>query len=262
MIKIRDLEVAFSNRIVLSIPSAVLNGNSVVLGPNGAGKTTLLKTIIGLYKPLHGYIEVNGVDILRSSAYRLLSTNIETAYIMPGTRLNDLLEIYCNAFNCDIQSVKQLLSYIRPKAREFWKLSAGEKKWVSTILALHADTRITLLDEPFEDLDPWLAKKLTEEIREASEHKQIVLTLHSIYLLRELGNWDLFFMFDGTLYGSIRSREIFDTEIVPGRDPEALLTFKIHGEEYSLVKNGAGKGIPLREISDLTQLYSRSKPGL
>jgi len=262
MIRIRGLEVVFNGRIVLSIPNAVFYDNSVILGPNGAGKTTLLKTIIGLYKPLHGYIEVDGIDILRVPAYRLLSTNIETAYIMPGARLNDLVEIYCSAFNCDIQSVKQLLSYLKPKAREFWKLSAGEKKWVSTILALHADTRITLLDEPFEDLDPWLVKKLVVEIQKFSEHKQIALTLHSIYLLREFENWDLFFMFDGTLYGSIKSREVFNAEIVPGRNPEALLTLKIHGEEYSLVKSGVGKGIPLREISDLTQLYSRSKLGL
>jgi len=261
MIKIRDLEVAFNGRIVLSIPSADFSGNSVILGPNGAGKTTLLKTIVGLYKPLHGYIEADGVDIRRGSAYRLLSANIETVYIMPGVRLNDLLEIYCSAFNCDIQNVKQFLSYIKPKAREFWKLSAGEKKWISTILALSADTRITLLDEPFEDLDPWLVRKLVEEIREASKHKQIVLTLHSIHLLREFEDWDLFFMFDGALYGSIRSREVFDTEIVPGRDPKALLIFRMHGEEYSLVKSGAGKGVPLREINDLTQLYSRSKLG-
>jgi len=92
--KIRDLEVAFNGRIVLSIPNAVFNGNSVILGPNGAGKTTLLKTIVGLYKPLHGYIEVDGADTHKDSPYRLLSTNIETAYILPGACLNDLLEIY------------------------------------------------------------------------------------------------------------------------------------------------------------------------
>lgn len=119
-----------------------------------------------------------------------------------------------------------------------------------------------MLDEPFEDLDPWLVKKFSEEILKASKYKQIVLTLHSIYLLREFENWSLFFMFDGMLYGSVISREVFDTEIVPGRDPEVLLTFKIHGEEYSLVKSGASKGIPLREINDLTQLYSRSKLGV
>jgi len=262
MIRIRDLKVVFNGKIVLSIPHVVFNDNSVILGPNGSGKTTLLKTIVGLYKPLRGYIEVDGVDIHKGSAYRILSTNIETAYIMPGISLNDLVEIYCTAFNCNIESVKQLLSYVKPKAREFWKLSAGERKWISTILALHADTRITLLDEPFEDLDPWLVGKLIEEIHEVSGYKQIVLTLHSIHLLQYFENWDLFFMFDGTLYGSIRTRDVFDTEIVLGREPGGLLTFKIHGEEYSLVKSGAGRGVPLREINDLTQLYSRSKLGL
>jgi len=260
MIVIKDLKVIFNNRVVLSIPNAVFNNNSIILGPNGSGKTTLLKTIIGFYKPSQGSIVIDGVDINKGSAPRLLSTNIETAYILPGTRLEDLVKIYCSAFNCNLQEVQQLLSYIKPKAKELWKLSSGEKKWFTTILALYANTKVTLLDEPFEDLDPGLVRKLVEEIHKFSNKKQIVLTLHSVYLLKEFNDWDLFFIFDGVVYGSIKSQDVFNMEIVSGRDPEAVLTFKFHDEEYSLVKN-KGKGIPIREIGDIAQLYARSKLG-
>ncbi|ADM27069.1 ABC transporter related [Ignisphaera aggregans DSM 17230] len=261
MIKLKDITVIFNNRKVLSISSVIFSNNSIILGPNGSGKTTLIKTIVGLYKPLHGLIEVNGVDMIKNSVPRLMSTNIESAYVLPGTYLDDLVKIYCNAFNCNYQDVQQLLSYIKPKAKEFWKLSAGEKKWVTTVLALYADTKVTLLDEPFEDLDPWLVRKLAEEIHKASKRKQIILTLHSIYLLKEFIDWDLFFMFEGSLYGSVKSQEVFKIEVVLGRDPDAVLVFRMHGEEYSLIKDGKGKGIPLREVSDLAQLYSRSRLG-
>ena len=260
MLSIRDLKVVFNDRVVLSVPKAIFNNNSIILGPNGSGKTTLLKTIVGFYKQSQGSIEVDGVDINRASAPRLLSTNIETAYVLPGARLDDLVKIYCSAFNCNLQEVQQLLSYIKPKAKEFWKLSTGEKKWFATILALYANTKVTLLDEPFEDLDPGLVKKLVEEIHKFSKQKQIVLTLHSVYLLKEFNDWDLFFIFDGIVYGSIKSQEVFSMEIVPGSDPEAVLTFKFHGEEYSLAKS-KGKGIAIREISDIAQLYARSKLG-
>ena len=260
MISIKDLKVVFNDRVVLSVPNAIFNNNSIILGPNGSGKTTLLKTIVGFYKQSQGTIEVDGVDINRAPTLRLLSTNIETAYILPGTRLEDLVKIYCSAFNCNIKEAQQLLSYIKPKAKELWKLSTGEKKWFTTILALYADTKVTLLDEPFEDLDPGLVRKLVEEIHKFSRLKQIVLTLHSVYLLKEFNDWDLFFIFDGVVYGSIKSQEVFNMEIVAGSDPASILTFKFHGEEYSLVKNG-GKGIPIREISDIAQLYARSKLG-
>jgi len=181
-------------------------------------------------------------------------------HILRETRLEDLVKIYCSAFNCNLQEVQQLLSYIKPKAKELWKLSSVEKKWFTTILALYADTKVTLLDEPFEDLDPGLVRKLVEEIHKFSKKKQIVLTLHSVYLLKEFNDWDLFFIFDGVVYGSIKSQEVFNMEIVSGRDPEAVLTFKFRDEEYSLVKN-KGKGIPVREISDIAQLYARSKLG-
>jgi len=154
MIRLEGVEVAFSGMRVLSVPSAVFRGSSVILGPNGAGKTTLLKAMVRLYRPARGVVEVDGVDVARGGAPGLLSTNIESAYVLPGTRLEDLVRIYCSAFSCDYGEVRRPLSYIKPKARELWKLSAGERKWVTSVLALYADTRVALLDEPLEDLDP------------------------------------------------------------------------------------------------------------
>jgi len=83
MISIKDLKVVFNDRVVLSVPNAIFNNNSIILGPNGSCKTTLLKTIVGFYKQSQGIIEVDGVDINRAPTLRLLSTNIETAYILP-----------------------------------------------------------------------------------------------------------------------------------------------------------------------------------
>ena len=255
MILLKDLTVVLGGKTVISSLSAEIKGNAVILGPNGSGKTTLLKTIVGLYKPAGGVIEVEGFNLTGASVPpRLVSTNIESAYML-RIDLNDVIDVYCAIFRCDQGRLRNLLSYIRPKAKKLWKLSSGERKWVTTVLALLADTKVVLLDEPVEDLDPWLAKKLMEEIREESRKKQVVLTLHSIHFLRELDEWDVFLMFDGSLYGPIRSARIFNMRLLRGREPNAALVVRIRGRDYSLVETG-NEGVALKDIiTDLTNLY-------
>jgi len=69
-------------------------------------------------------------------------------------------------------------------------------------------------------------------------------------------------MFDGSLYGSVKAQEVFGMEIVRGRDPDAVLVFRVRGEEYSLVEGRRGRGVPLREVSGLAQLYGRGELGV
>ncbi len=104
VIKIENLIVKFDNRTILSIPSAIINNNSIILGPNGSGKTTLIKTIIGLYKSVSGIIEIDGINIIKNPVPRLLAANIESIYLLPCTRLRDVIDIYCLAFNCNKES--------------------------------------------------------------------------------------------------------------------------------------------------------------
>ena len=63
MLKVKDLEVGYDGATVLHRLNMEVGKGQVVcvMGRNGVGKTTLLKSIMGLLRPTHGSIELDGV---------------------------------------------------------------------------------------------------------------------------------------------------------------------------------------------------------
>jgi ABC-type multidrug transport system ATPase subunit len=259
MIRINDLLVELDGKSVIHVDSATLSSNTIILGPNGSGKTVLLKTIVGFYKPSPGSVFIEEFDVNKANfPPKLVSTNVESAYLLSGgIYLDDLLDIYCRIFGCNMDVVKSLPSLINPKSKDLVHLSIGEKKWLTTVLALNSDSRIVVLDEPLEDLDPWLSRKMAELILEHSRRKQVVITLHSTYFLRDFIDWDIFLMFEGKLYGSLKARKLFDSYFTQGLKENALLAVKIGGVDYSIVEEPVEGSLPLKDVGDLTQLYRR-----
>jgi len=70
---LRDVGIEIDGQPILDEISIVLSGPGLIAltGPNGSGKSTLLWTLNGLYRPDHGSINYNGLDINQISTTEL-----------------------------------------------------------------------------------------------------------------------------------------------------------------------------------------------
>ena len=71
-LEIHDLTVAYQKKPVLyGIDMEVEAGSLVgIIGPNGAGKSTLIKAVMGIIKPVDGYVKIFGeTTVIREGEY-------------------------------------------------------------------------------------------------------------------------------------------------------------------------------------------------
>ena len=68
----RNLTKSYRRRKVVNDVSFEVDEGEVVglLGPNGAGKTTVFKMSVGMLRPDHGHVELNGKDMTRKPMYK------------------------------------------------------------------------------------------------------------------------------------------------------------------------------------------------
>ncbi|MDH7556149.1 MAG: hypothetical protein ACQXXL_01400 [Candidatus Methanosuratincola sp.] len=185
------------------------------------------------------------------------SVNFQEVYTLLETNVFDLVMLYTDLSDGDsefaLEMIKDFgidLGFL--KKRRLSERSSGQTKIVCTAIALAMKARHVLLDEPFEELDP--AKK-GRMARRLNQYDGVVLVnTHETWLLKNLQNWDVFFMFEGVLYGPLLVEELLKAEILMADEPDALLRLKVSGKKVSLVR-GEGRGTLLTSLENLDRIY-------
>lgn len=192
MISISNLYKRFGKLEVLRAINTQFSAGEVVslIGPNGSGKTTLIKSILGLVKPDRGAIEVNGVLVNGSPAYRASIGYMPQIGRYPdnmkvGQLLNMIREIR-NSSHQDTELEEEFtMDLFREKA--LGTLSGGTKQKVNATLAFLFNPPVLILDEPTAGLDPLATEILKSKIaREKKKNKLIIVTSHVLSDLQEL----------------------------------------------------------------------------
>jgi branched-chain amino acid transport system ATP-binding protein len=156
-----------------------------LIGSNGAGKTTTLKTISGLLHPRAGTVHLEGRDISRVSADRLVRTGI--GHAPEGRRIFSRLTVMENlqmgAFTRnqkeigpDLERVMDLFPRLRERTDQAGgTLSGGEQQMLAIARALMSRPRVLLLDEPSLGLAPILVQQVFTTIKEINEQGMTIL---------------------------------------------------------------------------------------
>lgn len=147
-----------------------------LLGRRGAGKTIVLKLAIGLLKPDHGRIFVNGDEITALSRSGLLRVRRSTGFVFQNSAIFDSISVAENiAFPLrrnsgksegEIQKIvlQRLLQVGLEKDGEKMPIdiSVGMRKLVGFARALACDPVILLLDDPWNGVDSMIRELLLD----------------------------------------------------------------------------------------------------
>ena len=170
-----------------------------LLGRNGAGKSTLLKTVIGIAPPATGSVSLAGEDLARKPSAQIARRGI--AYVPQGRGLFAGMSV---AHNLELGRLKRRngngthweedhILETFPRLRQRWRspadyLSGGEQQMLAVARALAGDTRLLLLDEPFEGLAPSVVEELFESFHKLRGEVSIVIVDHHLDLVLALSD--------------------------------------------------------------------------
>jgi ABC-type multidrug transport system ATPase subunit len=182
-----------------------------LMGPNGAGKTTLMRSLAGLYELSSGSALVDGHAAGSPEARRALSLMPEDPDLYPGLSVIEHVRLVegLNRVTTTAQARAALLErYDLADKRDSLphELSQGMRRKLALILALTKGSRILLLDEPFNGLDPVSSRELRDEVRRLSEQGcTVLISMHGLGDLEKIADRALM-LYAGRLVHDMRVR--------------------------------------------------------
>ncbi len=167
-----------------------------MLGPSGAGKTTLLMTVLGITRPSHGGVLLNGRPLF--SQYEAFRTNVgyvpQDDIVHPELTVRETLLYACKlrlpagtsgkAIDLAIeQTLKQVGLWeqrnLQIGSAQEKVLSGGQRRRVNLAVELVTDPSLLILDEPTSGLSWTDAADVVATLRRlADDGRTIVITIH------------------------------------------------------------------------------------
>jgi len=210
ILEVNDIEKSFGGIKALDGVSISIGNNSIagLIGPNGSGKTTLLNTISGFLTPDKGTIYFGGRDITSLPPFQVSRlgitrtfqltrlfrgmTVLESLLLASKTQDDGLFPVFFNRKKLmdierwDVQKAVEILDFLEIehlKHEYAVALSGGQQKLLSVGMALMADPRMVLLDEPVAGVNPTLANKIFKKVMLEKEKRTFLVIEHNIDIL-------------------------------------------------------------------------------
>ena len=180
------LETAVLWDIDLDVPEGV---RCAIVGPNGAGKSTLLKGILGLEKPVAGFVRLWGqpIDKVRSRiAY--VPQRGAVNWDFPTTVFDVVLMgryvhigLMRRPGKADREKAREALAEMKLSEladRQISELSGGQKQRVFIARALAQESDLYIMDEPLAGVDETTERIVMDKFVALQKEKKTVIAVH------------------------------------------------------------------------------------
>jgi len=174
---VRDAVLGYGSPVLRVEGFTACRGEVVaVIGPNGSGKTTLLRVLAGQRRPLRGRVEAAGRAFY-------VPQNPDYAFLFPTVE-RELAEAAARGGR-DPRPLFRALAGEGLWGMPPFKLSHGQRRWLSIAVAYAYKPRLLLLDEPTTGLDVGLYSRLVGLLRSLSRESAVVVATHDARLVAE-----------------------------------------------------------------------------
>lgn len=160
MIEVKSLQKRYGNVVALKDVSLTVEKGQVVgfVGPNGSGKSTTLRIISGLERCDLGVCTVDGVDAgSLSDSWAKLATLLDRQGVNGELTALQAMQALGAAYGVPSERINSLIEMVGldyAKRRKVRAFSLGMKQRLNIALALIAEPKYLVLDEPMNGLDP------------------------------------------------------------------------------------------------------------
>lgn len=177
IIKAERVTKRFGELVAVDKVDYLLHENEVagIIGSNGAGKTTFFNLVTGYYLPDEGAIYYKGEDITRTTPEQRVALGMMRTFQLTSTfdnlsvidnlvlsffrahKPHSLFQLFmntCKKHRKDekIQAVLETFDLQEVADREVRNLSLGEKRRLEIAMAILAEPKVLMLDEPLAGL--------------------------------------------------------------------------------------------------------------
>lgn len=189
VIKVEKLSKKIKDKEILRNISFEINDGECValIGPNGAGKTTLIDCLLGDKFVSSGQIAIQGFAPTDPQLKQIISILPQENTVVQDLKVKELLSFFQSIYPNSLsnQEIDDLLRFSdKQKNQLAGKLSGGQKRLFSFVLALIGRPKILFLDEPTAAMDTSTRQHFWEIVNQLK--KNGVTIVYSSHYIEEV----------------------------------------------------------------------------
>lgn len=169
---------------------------TAIIGDNGAGKSTLLRTITGRQFPIEGSVLFEGAPRVEGSLkWRSnVSVLLDDEFFLPNLNAEEHLKVIALSYNFEdpdsqVEDALRRWGIYDKKRSNPMLMSSGQRRRLLLAAAFMRPSRLLMLDEPEQRLDPCMRRFLIAQLQDKlKQGTAVIIVTHDTKFIEALAN--------------------------------------------------------------------------